>query len=216
MIMKMKTTNHGSWKRFISFFMAFALFLTLVPVSAFHVEAAAGDTLYLKPSNSWKTDGARFAAYFFGAGETWIDMTDTDGDGTYEGTFPSGGYTGVIFCRMNPSASANNWDNKWNQTADLTLNSSYNCFTCTEGAWDGDSGSWSYMEVEVPEETKPAARKVVVHYRNVNKWSSVYGYAWDMNSDDLFNGTWPGSSIAATPRRITPSPSLISWVSENL
>jgi hypothetical protein len=95
-------------KRLLSLFMALALLLTLFPAAAFTVSAAAGDEIFFVPSNTWKTDNARFAAYFFGAGETWIDMTDTDGDGTYEGTIPSGGYTGVIFCRMNPSASANN------------------------------------------------------------------------------------------------------------
>ena len=31
--------------------------------------AAAPTTLYFKPSSNWKSDGARFAAYFFGNGE---------------------------------------------------------------------------------------------------------------------------------------------------
>ena len=82
---------------------------------------ATGNTLYLKPNSNWLIDDARFAAYFFNSsGNTWKSMTDTDGDGYYECEKPSG-YTTVIFCRMNPSTTANNWTNKWNQTGDLSL-----------------------------------------------------------------------------------------------
>ena len=99
--------------------------------------------LYLKPNNNWKSDGARFAAYFFGNGEKWVDMTDSDGDGYYECENPAG-YSSVIFCRMNPGATANIWDNKWNQTSDLTIpTDGNNCYTITEGAWDKGSGTWS-------------------------------------------------------------------------
>ena len=43
------------------------------------------------------------------------------GDGTYEVHLPEGYDYGcnIIFCRMNPSTTANNWNNKWNQTSDL-------------------------------------------------------------------------------------------------
>ena len=53
--------------------------------------------LYLVPNSNWKTSNARFAAYFFGAGETWVGMTDEDKDGTYECEIPEG-YPNVIFC----------------------------------------------------------------------------------------------------------------------
>ena len=99
--------------------------------------------LYLVPNSNWKTSNARFAAYFFGAGETWVGMTDEDKDGTYECEIPEG-YPNVIFCRMNPNASANNWDNKWNQTADLTVpTDGTNCYTVKEGSWDKGGGTWS-------------------------------------------------------------------------
>ena len=100
--------------------------------------------IYLTPNNNWKEAGARFAAYFFGNGEKWVSMTDFDGDGTYECEVPSG-YTKVIFCRMNPKNSTNNWDNKWNQTGDLTVptNKSNNLYTIKEGSWD--SGDWSQL-----------------------------------------------------------------------
>ncbi len=102
------------------------------------------NVLYLKPNANWKADGARFAAYFFGAGETWVGMTDADGDGIYEVNIPVGGYPSVIFCRMNPNTTANNWDNKWNQTADLAVpTDGTNLYTIAEGAWDKGNGAWS-------------------------------------------------------------------------
>ena len=99
--------------------------------------------LYLKPNTNWKVDNARFAAYFFGAGEKWVSMTGPDKDGIYEVEAPAG-YPNVIFCRMNPSATANNWTNKWNQTADLTVpTDGKTLYTVKEGTWDNGGGAWS-------------------------------------------------------------------------
>jgi hypothetical protein len=141
-----------SWKRIMSFCMALVLLLALLPAGAFTAKAAE-NALYLVPSSEWKADNARFAAYFFGAGETWIDLTDTDADGIYEGTIPSGGYTNVIFCRMNPATTDNNWDNKWTQTGDLQLQTGMNCYTMNAG-WDG-TGTWSFYEITPPETDPP-------------------------------------------------------------
>lgn len=82
----------------------------------------AYNVVYLVP-NAWTSDDARFAAYFFGAsGNEWQNMSDSDGDGVYEVAIPAGkNYSSVIFCRMKPDAKVNNWDNKWNQTVDLSL-----------------------------------------------------------------------------------------------
>mgnify|MGYP003288492856 CR=1 FL=1 len=99
--------------------------------------------LYLKPNANWKKDNARFAAYFFRAGETWVDMTDTDKDGIYEVEVPTG-FKDVIFCRMSPSATANNWNNKWNQTADLKVpTDGKTLYTVKENTWDNGGGTWS-------------------------------------------------------------------------
>ena len=117
----------------------FTLFLAalLISMTAFSAK------LYLTPNANWKNDNARFAAYFFGNGETWVSMTNADKDEYYEVEVPSG-YTKVIFCRMNPSASANNWNNKWNQTGDLTIpTDGKNLFTIPSGAWDGSTSTWS-------------------------------------------------------------------------
>lgn len=107
--------------------------------------AQVDNNLYLKPSNNWKVDNARFAAYFFGNGERWLSMTGPDQDGIYQVEIPSDkSFPSVIFCRMNPSATDNNWNNKWNQTADLTIpTDGTNLYTVKEGTWDNGGGTWS-------------------------------------------------------------------------
>ena len=107
----------------------------------------AKSLIYLTPNSNWKQSNARFAAYFFGNGEKWVSMTDFDGDGTYECEVPSG-YPNVIFCRMNPSTTANNWNNKWNQTGDLTVptDKSNNHYTVKTGTWDNGGGTWNKLE----------------------------------------------------------------------
>ena len=106
--------------------------------------------LYLTVHNDWKSDGARFAAYFWNDfGNEWLDMTAVSGEANlYTCAIPSG-RTNVIFCRMNPSMSANGWDKDaplWNQTVDLSL-ADGNHFTITN-PWDANNdnkatGSWS-------------------------------------------------------------------------
>lgn len=109
------------------------------------------NVLYLKPNSNWKQSNARFAAYFFNnAGNAWVSMVDSDSDGIYEVNIPEG-YTfgdNVIFCRMNPSSTANNWNNKWNQTADLTIpTDGKNLFTIPGTTWDNATNSnWSVKE----------------------------------------------------------------------
>ena len=118
------------------------IFFTLCATLAMIMSISA-ETIYLKPNSNWTQANARFAAYFFGNGEKWVDMTDGDGDGLYEVEVPSG-YSKVIFCRMNPSASANNWNNKWNQTGDLTIpTDGKNLFTIPSDSWDGATTTWS-------------------------------------------------------------------------
>ena len=73
-------------------------------------------------------------------------MTDADKDGIYEVHLPEGYDYGcnIIFCRMNPSTSANNWNNKWNQTSDLkTPTDGKNLYTVKASTWDKGGGTWS-------------------------------------------------------------------------
>ena len=100
--------------------------------------------LYLKPNANWKTDNARFAAYYFKNGSSleagWYSMYDV-GSNLYVCEIPPE-YTQIIFCRMNPNDGYNDWKNKWNQTGDLYIpTDGKNLYTINEDSWD--NGSWS-------------------------------------------------------------------------
>ncbi|MBQ3172793.1 MAG: hypothetical protein IJB56_00625 [Alistipes sp.] len=105
------------------------------------------NVVYLKPNSNWMEDNARFAAYFWNnSGNVWVSMVDSDSDGIYEVNLPVGYSYGcnIIFCRMNPATTANNWNNKWNQTNDLTTpTDGNNLYTVADGAWDKGDGTWS-------------------------------------------------------------------------
>ena len=128
----------------------YTFYFKLYSNNSTQVYATADKTkLYLTPNANWTQDSARFAAYFFkDGGNTWVDMTDTNSDGTYEVSIPNGNYTNVIFCRMNPGTAANNFNEgvKWNQTGDLTINQNdlRNRYTVPNNAWDNsDDNNWS-------------------------------------------------------------------------
>lgn len=91
------------------------------------IAASASKTVYLAPG-PWNLDGARFALYHF-TGSTpgpWVEFTDEDNDGILSATFNDTDEK-MIFVRLKPSTADGyssdngglNWDNKWNQSADL-------------------------------------------------------------------------------------------------
>lgn len=102
--------------------------------------SANENTVYLRPTNLWAADGARFAAYYWvGEDNHWIDLTlASDCEAVYTAQIPAQ-YSNIIFCRMKAGATENNWDNKWNQTADLTVqNNGVYTISSSDGA-----GSWT-------------------------------------------------------------------------
>lgn len=119
-----------------------------------HASAAkfeVGSNIYFAPNNNWRSDNARFAAYFYGASNTWINLVDTDSNGVYETTVPEGEWTHVIFCRMNPSFEENRWNNEnedpkpvWNKTGDIAVSEGNNYYSLDEGSWD--TGKWLKYE----------------------------------------------------------------------
>ena len=126
-----------------SIFLFFAAILCAIGMNA-----ATPEKLYLTPNSNWTQGNARFAAYFFGNGEKWVSMTKVTGEtNLYEVTTPAG-YPSVIFCRMNPNAAANNWNNKYNQTGDLTIpTDGKNHFTVPNGSWNGATTTWSIWPI---------------------------------------------------------------------
>ena len=81
--------------------------------------------VYLKPNSDWAKDNARFAVYCFkGSSNTWVSMSSTtlnDESGYYVSEVDNSTYSTIIFCRMNPNTTDNNWDNRWNQSADIPM-----------------------------------------------------------------------------------------------
>lgn len=108
-------------------------------------------TYYFMPSDDWKKDGARFAAYVHNSTNNdykWYSMTYDKALSCYSFTLTlSDGYNEVIFYRMNGSNTDNKLENKWNQTPGN--NSGYeslptdgkNCYKLNNG-WDNCGGSW--------------------------------------------------------------------------
>jgi hypothetical protein len=114
------------------------------PVEA---DSLAGEVVYVKLNANWKTNSPRFAAYAFVSADTtqslWVDMSLTANETDIYQAFIQdvAAFDTVIFCRMDPTKTENNWDNKWNQTGDLTYTASLGpLYTLTEGSWD--SGTW--------------------------------------------------------------------------
>ncbi len=134
---------------------------------------------YLQPNSNWKQANARFAIYFFGkSGNTWVSMKDDNGDGIYVANNPAtGNYESMIFCRMNPANTNNNWDNKWNQTGDLTKpTNGNNCFSVPSGSWDGATTGWSKHTPEVKDAWTEEKEEVTTYWigkdssDDITKW----------------------------------------------
>lgn len=165
------STNKRIAKRLLSAILTMLMLVSMVSIGMASASAATleladtgvnltgGEVLYLKPSD-WTTANARFAVYFFNdttSANSWVSMTKTD-DTTatiYQVTVPTGDWAELIFCRMDPATTENNWDNKWNQSADLTWGGTSNCWGPNSNEWDGATGTWSTYTppVVIPEYT---------------------------------------------------------------
>lgn len=126
-------------------------------------------TVYLKPNANWLADNARFAVYWFdNTSNGWYDMYSFDEEGFESGYYYStlnlsdASNTTLIFCRMNPSTTVNNWDrdNKWNQTANMPFSSENNVCVIQDGWWDG-GGEWKGTILQQSDETYDVYLRVV-------------------------------------------------------
>lgn len=127
-------------------------------------------TIYLNAGGTslWDQAGAWFCAWTWGGAESdsWVIFEDTDGDGHYEGEVYSD-RTNMKFVRMNPAATEPSWDDgkKWNETGNLSINSTYNCYTIT--GWGETDGNWSSY-------TPPSTPVIYDFYLvgNFNSWNA--------------------------------------------
>ena len=146
--------------------------------------------LYLQPNANWNMDNARFAAYMWNnSGDVWYDMTLVEGEtNIYEFTLPEG-YENIIFCRMNPNAAANDWNNKWNQTGDLKVpTDGTNLYIVNENTWDNGAGTWStYTPATTPEEPEEPAEPEIVIPGEGETYAMDYRYTTLVDGLDASN-----------------------------
>lgn len=156
--------------------------------------------LQLIPHSAWKSDNASFAAYFYGEnGNEWALMSDEDNNGVYEVTSNSE-WENVIFCRMNPEGELN-WDNKWNQTVNLTFDGFNTCFDIQD-PWDENNanegkatGTWRSLITNdtLVENLKPYERTRVwfTLSKEVSDWwmsdnERTYVRYWDKDGNSFY------------------------------
>lgn len=153
-------------KRMLSLLIVLALVLAIAPMAIFAADEDV--TVYVQPNSNWLKDNARFAVYYYDGvgGDGWVDAADPDGDGVYEAVVPAGN-SNIIFCRMNPATTENNWSNKWNQTSDLTVpTDDNNCYVVV--GWNKGAGQWTTLGGEV--EPIPMAYYIV---GSMNGWTAA-------------------------------------------
>ncbi len=123
--------------------------LTLLIVLIGSIGFASAKTVYLKTNDAWTADGARFALYFFeeaqgGTVNGWADFVALGS--ILKAEVPSGDYDKMIICRMDGGTTANNWDNRWNQSADMNIPSNDNAlYLCPNACGNGAVFATSYI-----------------------------------------------------------------------
>ena len=149
----------------------------------------AAKTLYFTPNSNWKQANAKFAMYYFKSADNnnngWSAFMEEQPGGAYKGEIPDG-YDMVIFVRIKNDATEPNWDNKWNQTTDLTVpatDSDY--FTLYPTEWDNLGGTWS--KYVAPE------KKDIIYKVKVPEGTTECYIAGDWNGD----GNWVFKQMTA-------------------
>lgn len=114
-------------------------FLAFIPVSAKKV--------YLIP-NDWTSDNAALFVHSWGSGSDIAGKMTKVSANLYE--YEIGSNNKCLFVRQNTSLGDNiDWNQKWNQTADLDIPSGKNCYTIT--GWGANDGSWGTYDAGTPE-----------------------------------------------------------------
>ena len=101
-------------------------------------------TVYMKINyGNWKKGDERYAIYCFGSGEQWYNFTLVDGacGGPIYKAEVDLKYTGYVICRMNGATTENNWDNRWDQTYDITA---ANGIYCKITGMSGGKATYTY------------------------------------------------------------------------
>ena len=109
--------------------------------------------IYLVP-NDWRSDGAALFVHSWGGGSDIAGKMTKVSDNLYQ--YEIGSNTSCLFVRQSPDlGNAINWDQKWNQTADLAIPADKNCYTIT--GWGPNDGIWSAQGTVTPPTPDPDA-----------------------------------------------------------
>ena len=177
-------------------------------------------TYYLKPNSNWTQANARFAVYFWDSSGNydWADMTKVDDpDNTVYQVEISGEKAGIILCRMNPEATTNNWNNKWNQTGDITDLNDFNCVTINDGQWDcGSNFTTSTYTPPVAEELvipdglfSYNEGEIAVFFVNTTSWTEINAHVWSDGGDYT---SWPGETMTQVAGTVNGKYNCYEWV----
>ena|GEM_PF-792629 len=114
--------------------------LLLLTIALFTLSGVwAAKTVYLEP-NIWATDNPAYAVYAWGGATdpAFYDVEPVTGTTYFKATIPDD-RTGVIFTRAENATKAKDWNERWNQTVDITLPAENSAAYIITG-WDGGDG----------------------------------------------------------------------------
>lgn len=112
-----------------SIFLFFAAILCAIGMNAETVTSDGTARLYFNKEamDWWDSDGAKLSAYFYNTSTNkFAGIAKQHSGDTYYVVIPNGSWTNVILTRHNNTTTTPSWDNKWNQTGNLTLSNTSN------------------------------------------------------------------------------------------
>ena len=112
-----------------SIFLFFAAILCAIGMNAATVTSDGTARLYFNKEamDWWDADGAKLSAYFYNSSTNkFAGIAKQYSGNTYYVVIPKGSWTNVILTRHNNTTTTPSWNNKWNQTGDLTLSNTSN------------------------------------------------------------------------------------------
>ena len=136
----------------------------------------AGEQVYLNSDQSasevsdqkfnWKNDNAKLFLYFFqstnASNNEWITLNPTEpGSNVFVGTMSGSNpwYDRVIVVRKDPSGTAGNWNNKWNQSCDINIPDNGDCSCNFINIYCGATANWKGFAPKAS--TLPSASSIV-------------------------------------------------------
>ena len=190
--------NGRTMKRLLSFVMALAMMLTLLPMAAF---AADGDTMTIYFENNWSWPDA--CIYWWGSttgtnpawpGVKLTDQVDTSPNGAarYKVEVPTD-ITGMLFNGTGGygAEQSANIESGWYDG--ICYYMTYDSATNTKPA-----GSYNYVKA-----TTPSGETKTVYFDNTAKgWSKVNVYYWDKTTTYDLGCSWPGKAMTAGANNI--------------